>query len=1525
MTAFALNDQPTPLRDEQRAMAQAIGQLLGASPAVWYRDACRLVGPPVDGRLESVAYLVPTLLKQVEQKFRGVLLPIEFVPLVDRDVWTQEIDEIAATYRLPPEDRERWLRTLEQIDQAHDEAGDGRARAPMLGAIFSECEKLFAMLLDLLGRSYVDVLRRINTLPAKPDAKALRTLLDRLPESAVVENRLLEKLPRDILYLEALRRAGFFRRPPSPLRDERGQIQAHPPWIALLYLADFAPNYPREVGPILLDIPPTENLSVHAKMAELASKLPPPIAAEWARRETDWLKDHQDKPSNLIGHLSELGVMLVEHGVVDVGQALLKAVLVYPKQPAADSAHQLPGLNSFLVQKSQRLINANPVVALEVLATLIQSAVDLRAHFYGEPIDRSLKADSRWPDQSMQRRLIDAVRTAAEQLTSSEPLEAAVLRLESYPGPFFRRLALHILRRSPSGADSLIQKRLVDEASFYLRELDPEYSLLLGEQLGRLTKPQQQLVLGWIQKGPTARALASFGDDEVGRLEKTRFIEGWTYRQLRMLEPSISILPSSLRARYEDLRRDFAPKSVPAPVRTKSAEELLALDQQALKEYLRSWAPGPDEMRTWRLEQPDTLRQAVATAPERFINKVGYFLQVNSRLQDALLSGLEEAIRTGRGSVTKDILLLTQDLLRETPSQAPLDSAQQAWSSTHLSAARLLKAAVVRKERPLLSLADFDLLFELLRQLLSLPPDSIRSETLKLTPDSRAAEISSRLLDSPRGIGFEVLLWACVWLQRERPEHQTDKPSQRLPSSAQSLLKRLLSEHDPIIHGAFGEQIFTLLSLDEQWTIANVAQIFPIKSEDHELFSSAWEMYLVYGRGYPGDERFAIVRFAYDHAVYLLSEQKMDNETADGNPPLKALAQHLGGLYLTDLLDLSPGSLLVRFLERASDSLRAALLRFTAEILNRPVQEEEDTARAAAERAEEMKRAIRLWSYRYESFSRQPGSRREEAGAFAVFFTNENIDPSWALQQLERILPFAIFDHFEANRLQERLAALAPEYPVECMRCLDGYLQLARLLIHIEAKAAKVVFAEALKSSDKVTVSTARAWVNRLVASGVSEENLASLVEPLPAAEEPPSSAVLTASYAEHQGSAPISRLVVKGFKSLADLDLELGLFNVFIGANGSGKTNLLESLGVLGAAVGGSVSPEHLAARGVRITKPVLFKSSFASQDLRRVITLAAHGVDHTLYQLGLENPVEHSDGSWRVFSERLETGDSQMKILRRNPRASLIFDAVGNRRRIDNPNATVTYAASAAKDNPEAKGAQETLDALTRYAIFSLNTQVLRGLSSDRERLPLGLSGGGLPGALRDVLAKKQLGAFELEDVLPLLGWAAEISVVPSDQAVLSSAVHAGPLVVQFRDRYMKRGRDLLSGYDANEGALYVLFYLVLACHPQAPRLCAIDDFDHCLNPLLACRLTETLTKYFVSDGSRQWVLTTHNPLVLDGLDLSDARIRLFAVDRDDAGMTHVKRVVVDSEMLTKHEEGYALSNLWIMGRLGGLPKNL
>ena len=67
------------------------------------------------------------------------------------------------------------------------------------------------------------------------------------------------------------------------------------------------------------------------------------------------------------------------------------------------------------------------------------------------------------------------------------------------------------------------------------------------------------------------------------------------------------------------------------------------------------------------------------------------------------------------------------------------------------------------------------------------------------------------------------------------------------------------------------------------------------------------------------------------------------------------------------------------------------------------------------------------------------------------------------------------------------------------------------------------------------------------------------------------------------------------------------------------------------------------------------------------------------------------------------------------------------------------------------------------------------------------------------------------------------------------------------------------------------------------------------------------------------KQVLLTTHNPAILDGLDLGDPEHRLFVVSRGPGGQTRVRRF----ETKPSSDKPRRLSELFLSGALGGLPK--
>lgn len=384
-----------------------------------------------------------------------------------------------------------------------------------------------------------------------------------------------------------------------------------------------------------------------------------------------------------------------------------------------------------------------------------------------------------------------------------------------------------------------------------------------------------------------------------------------------------------------------------------------------------------------------------------------------------------------------------------------------------------------------------------------------------------------------------------------------------------------------------------------------------------------------------------------------------------------------------------------------------------------------------------------------------------------------------------------------------------------------------------------------------------------------------------------------------------LKRICIGNFKSLYDTSFEPGKINVFIGANGSGKSTVLEAIGLLSAAMTDRVDATSLQRRGVRLSVPTLYKSNF--KDIKRrspTINLSLEWNDtaHNFqYDVHLTTPTNSEN--WKYHSESFFQ-DGIQKWGRSHASRQQSNNYIGF---------------FLIDDDEELENGRKIARALSNYGIFQPNTMTLRGTIPDpSQSAPLGLNGGRLAESIKELLSTVDddimFGDIFMDDVLEMIDWASSISVNAPRKNNINANIPTTRQVIEFADRYMKDSAQF-TGYDASEGALYVLFMLSLAMHPQGPTIFAVDSFDHALNPHLAKKMTEVFCQEIIKNGKTAF-LTTHSPLVLDGLDITNDDIRLFAVDRNSKGHSQITRITVSEELLA---EGQSLSRLWINGRLG------
>ena len=121
--------------------------------------------------------------------------------------------------------------------------------------------------------------------------------------------------------------------------------------------------------------------------------------------------------------------------------------------------------------------------------------------------------------------------------------------------------------------------------------------------------------------------------------------------------------------------------------------------------------------------------------------------------------------------------------------------------------------------------------------------------------------------------------------------------------------------------------------------------------------------------------------------------------------------------------------------------------------------------------------------------------------------------------------------------------------------------------------------------------------------------------------------------------------------------------------------------------------------------------------------------------------------------------------------------------------------------------------------------------------------------------------------------------------------------------------------------KASCFCCFTLRFLVSRETPKFFAIDNIDASLNPKLCSQLVTELAE-LAEQHDNQAILTTHNPAVLDGLNLDDDEQRLFVIYRNKLGHTKAKRIFKPKP--PEGQEPVKLSEAFLRGYIGGLPKN-
>lgn len=439
-----------------------------------------------------------------------------------------------------------------------------------------------------------------------------------------------------------------------------------------------------------------------------------------------------------------------------------------------------------------------------------------------------------------------------------------------------------------------------------------------------------------------------------------------------------------------------------------------------------------------------------------------------------------------------------------------------------------------------------------------------------------------------------------------------------------------------------------------------------------------------------------------------------------------------------------------------------------------------------------------------------------------------------------------------------------------------------------------------------------------------------------------------------------ITQLTIENYKSIQALTLDVGRVNVLIGENGCGKSNILEAITFAAAAEAKKLDNEFLSPRGIRVTEPKLMRSNFDKSYVDKEIKIE---IKFNNYESNQKYSMNHDNEYYSKWFRKeiniitaYEKIDKEIKErrIKLNELKSDIQSLKKKEKNNDNikilankiNNAIIDLYSDTLKfEEMRNNGLDKVLSSvniLKNFVVFSPENTALRNLEKEAQIEPLGINGEGLLKLLSVIQHESPEQLTDIQESLELFDWYDSL-IIPNELSPLERK-----LTIQ--DRYLAVPFDQRS---ANEGFLFVLFYITLMVSNYTPKIFAIDNIDTSLNPKLCTKLIKVLSD-LAKKYDKQFFVTTHNPAILDGINLGDDEQRLIVVSRNEQGHTccdHIKlqdkpkpsikarlaRLFENDEFFKSKEtfskdeilsrlddspETLKLSEAFLRGYLGGLP---
>ena len=353
-----------------------------------------------------------------------------------------------------------------------------------------------------------------------------------------------------------------------------------------------------------------------------------------------------------------------------------------------------------------------------------------------------------------------------------------------------------------------------------------------------------------------------------------------------------------------------------------------------------------------------------------------------------------------------------------------------------------------------------------------------------------------------------------------------------------------------------------------------------------------------------------------------------------------------------------------------------------------------------------------------------------------------------------------------------------------------------------------------------------------------------------------------------------ISRIAIKNFRSLKDVELRPGPLTVLIGPNGSGKSNILDALKFLKATYSDPLQSDAIVRSQLEDRggfSQVVWGGHTESQ-LRFEVEFPSD--DTSSATLGLATEIAEARGSPH-FSEEHHLVDSM---------------SVGN---LGFRSPTESYISLSAK---------ETLDRLKLWQFYDFSPDLMRKPTKVKQEHLLNESGSNLSTVIHSLFSQVHP---DLEEAVGMLQ-----VMVPTVERLVSPIFGDGQTYVALKEKGVK---SPVGSWGLSDGTLLALAMSVALVVRPEPELICIESPETGIHPQMLQAVADMLE---VASRDTQVIVTTQSPYLLEWLPYES-----FVVVEKEEGETRLTPLK-HKDGIRETIEALGARDSFYSGYLGGEP---